>query len=157
MSSVGRRALRLRLVVPELRAGSLTPGSLVGVDLAGVLQAAGVLESLPTSRGREMVYPLAIPDGVEVAIPVSSGQGGGFAALLGRLEVVLGNDGGRLRLLVPNAPMVVPMVQSALGGWLIAGPNYTNAGVAFWLRLRAGTSAGIPLGPVGRLGVEVPG
>jgi len=32
------------------------------------------------------------------------------------MEVVLGNDGGRLRLLVPNAPLVVPMVQQALGG-----------------------------------------
>lgn len=157
MSGPSRGTLRLRLVVPELRAGSLTPGSLVGVDLAGVLQAAGVLESPPTLRGREMVYPLAIPDGVEVAIPVSSGQGGGFAALLGRMEVVLGNDGGRLRLLVPNVPMVVPMVQSALGGWIIAGPSYSNAGVAFWLKLRPGATVGIPLGPVGRLGVEVPG
>jgi hypothetical protein len=156
VSGVRRGVLRLRMVVPELRAGSLTPGSLVGVDLAGVLQAAGVLESPPILRGREVVYPLAIPDGVEVAIPVSSGQGGGLSALLGRMEVVLGNDGGRLRLLVPNAPFIVPMVQTALKGWITAGPSYTSAGVVFWLRLRPGATAGIPLGPVGRWGVEVP-
>ena len=144
------------MVVPDLRAGSLTPGSLVGVDLAGVLQAAGVLESPPILRGREVVYPLAIPDGVEIAIPVSSGQGGGFAALLGRMEVVLGNDGGRLRLLVPNAPFIVPMVQTALEGWITAGPSYTSAGVIFWLRLRPEATTGIPLGPVGKVGIEVP-
>jgi hypothetical protein len=149
--------LRLCLLVPSVQIGGMTPGMLAGVDLAGVLGEAGVLAGEPQRRGSELVYPLALPDGVEVAIPVTSGQGGGFAAMLGRLEIVLGNDGGRLRLLVPNLPMVAGMVQAALAGWITDGPTVAPTGVAFWLRLTPGGTATLPLGMVGRIGVEVPG
>ncbi len=158
MSGVVRRGgvLRLNLVVPSVNVGGMTPGMLAGVDLAGVLTEAGVLRGVPIPRGSEVVYALALPDGVEVAIPVSSGQGGGLLAMLGKLEVVLGNDRGRLRLLVPQVPFVPGMVQSALGDWLTDGPVYSPAGVAFWLRLAPGADLSLALGPVGRLGLEVP-
>ncbi len=148
--------LRLCLLVPSVQIGGMTPGMLAGVDLAGVLGEAGGLAGEPQRRGSEVVYPLALPDGVEVAIPVSSGQGGGFAAMLGKLEIVLGNDGGRLRLLVPNLPMVAGMVQAVLAGWITDGPVYGPSGVTFWLRLMPGATATLPLGMVGRIGVEVP-
>jgi hypothetical protein len=148
--------LRLHLVVPSVTVGGMTPGMLAGVDLAGVLSEAGVLEGAPRHRGTEMVYALALRDGVEVAIPVSSGQGGGFMAMMGKLEIILGNDQGKLRLLVPNIPFVVPMVTRALASWTATGPTNTMAGVAYWLRLTPGTTLALPLGSVGKLGLEVP-
>ncbi len=158
MSAVMRRGgvLRLDLVVPSVQVGGVTPGALAGVDLAGVLSEAGVLAQSPVKRGTEVVYALALPDGVEVAIPVSSGQGGGLMAMLGKLEVVLGNDQGRLRLLVPGVPLLAGMVQAALGGWISDGPVPRAGGTAFWLRLTPGAALALPLGSVGRLGVEVP-
>ena len=79
-----------------------------------------------------------------------------MARMMGKQEVILGNDRGRLRLLVPNIPFVTPIIQQALASWTTAGPTPTRAGFAFWLRLTPGATASIPLGPVGRLGVEVP-
>ena len=156
MSTVMRGALRLRLVVPEVRLGGATPGALVGVNLGALLLEAGVLEAAPSVRDGAVVYPLALPDGVSVAIPLVTASGGGLAGMLGPLEVALRNDRGRLRLAVPALPFVVPMVQSALARWTVGGPVDDGGQAVFWLRLTTGTEAALSLGVMGRLGIEVP-
>ncbi len=141
--------LRLDLVVPEVRAGGLTPGDFLGVHLSDVLLASGVLAGLPQPGAGGVVYPLSIPDGGEVAIPVP-------LPLLGRVELVIGNDGGRLRVVVPSVPLLLGSIQQSLRPWTIGGPSQVVGGTAFWLRLEPGSRASWSLGMLGELAVAVP-
>ena len=142
--------LRLNLVVPEVRAGGLTPGDFLGVHLSDVLLASGVLAGLPQPGPGGLTYPLAIPDGGEVAIPAP-------LPFLGKVELVIGNDGGRLRVVVPSMPLLLNPIQKSLQPWTVGGPTLVAGGTAMWLKLEAGSRASWNLGMLGELAVEVPG
>ena len=141
--------LRLNLVVPEVRAGGLTPGDFLGVHLSDVLLASGVLAGVPQSDPGGLLYPLAIPDGGEVAIPAP-------IPFLGRVELVIGNDGGRLRVVVPSVPLLLNPIQKSLQPWTVGGPSQVVGGTAFWLHLEPGSRASWNLGMLGELAVVVP-
>jgi len=141
--------LRLNLIVPDVRAGSLTPGDFLGIHLSDVLLVSGVLAGTPHPGPVGMVYPLSIPDGGEVAIPAP-------LPFLGQVELIIGNDGGRLRVVVPSVPMILTPIQKSLQQWTIAGPTPVVGGTALWLKLEPGNRASWDLGMLGELAVEVP-
>lgn len=141
--------LRLDLIVPDVRAGSLTPGDLLGLHLSDVLLASGVLAAHPRPDPGGMRYPLLIPDGGEVAIPAP-------LPIFGRVELVIGNDGGRLRVVVPSVPMILTPIQKSLQPWTVAGPTPAVGGTALWLKLEPGSRTSWNLGMLGELAVAVP-
>ncbi|MCK6527718.1 hypothetical protein L6R50_09190 [Myxococcota bacterium] len=149
------RSVRVDLTLPITRMGigafSFDPvRALVGAPVADLL--APLLRApvgrRPSASGVAVeVYPLALPEGEGMSIP------------LGHLgEVAFRNDAGTLVLSVP-----VPMAGWAarqLGDAVTAGPVRRealsgSAAVAdFWVRLRPGSRKSLPLGTLGELGVE---
>lgn len=143
-------SLRLNLVVPEVRAGGLTPGDFLGIHLSDVFLASGVLAAEPRSDVGGVVYPLAIPDGGEVAIPAP-------LPFLGQVEILIGNDRGRLRVVVPSVPLLLNPIQKSLQPWTVGGPTRIVGGTALWLKLEPGSRASWNLGMLGEVAVEIPG
>ena len=96
------------------------------------------------------VYPLAIPDGEGLTLPLGRWGEMGFF-----------NRGGLLVLTVPLP--AAPWVQRRLAGAIVRGPDHLlsqdgTARVArFWLRLQPGMSAAFPLGVLGEIGLEAVG
>ncbi len=148
-------ALRVRLTVPVTEVGfgpfRFDPlAQLVGAALADLL--APLLDGAPARRPSAAgpavdVFPLAVPAGEGVSIPLS-----GFG------EIGVANDHGLLLLTVP-APMA-RWAQERIGGALVRGPEAAlsvdgTARVAkLWVHLRPGARASLPLGSFGEAGVE---
>lgn len=151
------RALRVNLTVPTtaVRIGPFTFDglkALLGVDLADVLGSMMIGPKLQRAvvGGVIDVYPLAIPPGEGLSIPVK---------LLG--EVGFYNYRGALMLVVPPALADVVKAQfaSELAAGTAMGPGFraglTGATVAeFAVALRPGMRKAVPLGAMGELGVE---
>ena len=154
-TSVPDRSVRVDLTLPVTRlafgAFTLDPvQSLLGAPLADVLSPLlrGPVGRRASPSGVAVdVYPLALPDGEGMSLP------------LGHLgEVGFRNDRGTLVLSVP-----LPMAGWAarqLGDAVVGGPvrrEAASGGAAaadFWLRLRPGARKSLPLGTLGELGVE---
>ena len=151
-------ALRVNLTVPttSVRLGPFQFDglqALVGVPLAELLSPLlrdRVFQRTAETGGVLDVYPLAIPDGEGLSIPVK---------LLG--EVGFRNLKGLLVLVVPAA--VAELVRERLGAELAtkhaAGPGFvTGAGgglvAEFAVRLRPGMRKAVPVGTLGEFGVE---
>ena len=148
-------ALRVRLTVPVTEVG-FGPfrfdalAQLVGAPLADLVAPLldGVPSRRPSAAGPAVdVFPLAVPPGEGVSIPLGS-----FG------EVGVANDGGLLLLTVP-APMA-KWAQERIGAALVRGPEAAlsvdgSARVArMWVHLRRGARASLPLGSFGEAGVE---
>lgn len=150
-------ALRLNLSAPTT-AVRLGPFSfdglkvLLGVDLAEVLSPLMIAPKFqrPVLGGVVDVYPLAIPDGEGLTIPVKLVGGVGFRNLCGVLI-----------LQVP--PAAVDLVRQQLAAELAAGealgPRHADNGAGgtvteFAIRLRPGMRKAIPMGSFGEIGVE---
>ena len=152
-----RTALRVNLTVPTtaVRLGPFAFDglkALIGMDLADVLASLmiGPRTQRPVLGGVVDVYPLAIPDGEGLSIPVK---------LLG--EVGFRNLKGLLVLVVPAA--AAELVRERLGEELTTkhavGPRFvTGAGgglvAEFAVRLRPGMRKAVPVGTLGEFGVE---
>jgi hypothetical protein len=151
-------ALRVNLTVPttSVRLGPFQFDglqALVGVPLADLLSPLlrdRVFQRTAETGGVLDVYPLAIPDGEGLSIPVK---------LLG--EVGFRNLKGLLVLVVPAA--AAELVRERLGEELAtkhaAGPRFvTGAGgglvAEFAVRLRPGMRKAVPVGTLGEFGVE---
>lgn len=150
-------ALRVNLTAPStsvrLGAFSFDPlKALLGVDLAEILSPMMVApkSQRPILGGVIDVFPLAIPDGEGLSIPVKFVGGFGFYNLRGVLV-----------LQVP--PAAVDLVRAELATEIAkgeaAGPRANDNGVGgtvteFAVRLRPGMRKAIPLGKFGELGLE---
>jgi hypothetical protein len=150
--------LRLTLVLPVTRIGfgafSVDPlARLIGAPVADILEPLIVGEvRREVGRNGNLVerFPLAIPDGEGLAVPL--GSFGSFGAR---------NDHGTLVLTVPSP--LVPWLSPRLGADLVDGPRHrpSDGGgmpvADLWVRLRAGVRFTMPLGALGELGVEAGG
>ena len=150
-------ALRVNLTVPTtaVRLGPFAFDglkALLGVDLADVLapMMIGAKTQRPVLGGVVDVYPIAIPDGEGITVPVKLLGGFGFYNLRGLLVLV-----------VP--PAAVDLVRQQLLVELAtgeaAGPRTNDNGqggtvTEFALRPRPGMRKAIPLGTWGEIGVE---
>ena len=120
---------------------------------------ADILESLmtgpvtqrPSQAGPAVdIYPLALPDGEGLTLPL--GRWG---------ELGFRNERSMLVLTVPLP--AASWVQRRLGQAIIRGPDHLlsqdgTARVArFWLRLQPGMNAAFPLGVLGEIGLEALG
>lgn len=155
MSVVRSGDLCLVLVLPVTRIGfgglSIDPlAKLIGAPVSEILEPLVVGEvrrEVGRNGGLVERYPLAIPDGEGLAVPLGS-----FGAFGAR------NDGGTLVLTVPSP--LVPWLGPRLGADLVGGPEHRMAeggGVTvadLWVRLRAGVWFALPLGVIGEMGVE---
>lgn len=156
--SVADGALRVRLTVPVTEVGfgpfRFDPlAQLVGAPLADLL--APLLDGAPSRRPSAAgpavdVFPLAVPPGEGVSIPL-----GGFG------EVGVANTGGLLDLTVPWS--MSNWVTRKAGNAVVRGPEAAlsvdgAARVArIWVRLGSGMRASLPLGSLGEIGVEAIG
>ena len=152
-----RDALRVNLTTPTttVRLGPFQFDglkALIGMDFADALAPLmiGPRFQRESGGGRVDVYPLAIPDGEGLSIPIR---------LLG--EIGFYNDRSILILRVPPAAVDVVAAQLvhelALGE--AKGPRLreTGSGVRvaeFAVRLRPGMRKAVPLGSFGEIGVE---
>ena len=153
-------AMRINLTVPTttVRLGPIAFDglkALLGVDLADVLSSLmiGPKYQRPGGSGVVDVYPLAIPDGEGMTIPIKMLGEFGFYNLRSLLVLV-----------VPVAAMDVVAAQLAeeIAAGEAAGPRL-RAGSAggtvaeFAVRLKAGMRKAVPLGTWGEIGVEAGG
>ena len=150
-------ALRVNLTVPTttVRLGPLAFDglkALLGVDLADVLSSLMIelKYQRPIPGGFVDVYPLAIPDGEGLTIPIK---------LLG--EIGCYNLKSLLVLVVPIAAMDVVSAQlvAEIASGEAAGPRVrvgTSGGhvAEYAVRLKPGMRKAVPLGSWGELGVE---
>lgn len=150
-------ALRVNLTVPTtaVRLGPFAFDglkALLGVDLAELLSPLMVAPKVqrPVPGGVVDVFPLAIPEGEGLTIPVKLLGGFGFYNLRGFLVLV-----------VP--PAAVDLVRQQLAAEIAkgeaAGPRLNSIGggtsvTEFAVRLRPGMRKAIPLGTWGEIGVE---
>ena len=150
-------ALRLNLTVPTtaVRVGPFAFDglkALLGVDLADLLSSLmiGPKVQRPVLGGVVDVYPLAIPDGEGLTIPIK---------LFG--EIGFYNLRSLLVLVVPVAAMDVVSAQLAaeIAAGDAAGPRVrvgSSGGTVaeFAVRLKPGMRKAVPLGGLGEMGVE---
>ena len=148
-------AIHLRLVLPAARLGfgvfSIDPlAEVIGAPVADILESlmTGPVAQRPSHAGPAVdVYPLAIPDGEGLTLPL--GRWG---------ELGFFNERSVLVLTVPLP--AANWVQRRLTRAIIGGPEQLlsqdgTARVArFWLQLQAGMSAAFPLGMLGEVGLE---
>lgn len=148
-------ALRFNVTLPVTRLG-LGPFSfdpveqMIGVSLKDILEPlqVGQVQRRPSASGPAVeLFPLALPDGEGISIPLAQ-----FG------ELGLRADGGLLVLIVP-LPMAAWVRQRV--GHAIKHESKDGldakcmARVAeFWLKLTPGTRARIPLGMFGEIGIE---
>jgi len=151
----GDRSIRFRLVLPVTRLGVGVFSfdaleQLVGAPIAELLEPlmTGPVERRPSAAGPAVdVYPLALPEGEGMAIPL--GQFG---------ELGFANRGGLLELTVPLRAEA--WLTAKLGAALVRGPEqgFSLDGAArvsrVWMRVAPGLRASVPLGTFGEAGVE---
>lgn len=149
------RAIRFRLVLPVTRLGigvfSFDPiEQLVGAPVAELLESLmiGPVERRPSAAGPAVdVYPLALPEGEGMTIPLGSLGELGFA-----------NRDGLLELTVPLRAEA--WLTGKLGAALVRGPEQRLSldGAArvsrVWIRVAPEVRASVPLGTLGEAGVE---
>ena len=149
------RAIRFCLVLPVTRLGVGVFSfdaieQLVGAPAADLLEPlmTGPVERRPSAAGPAVdIYPLALPEGEGLAIPL--GQFG---------ELAFANRDGLLELTVPLR--AEPWVTAKLGRALVRGPErgLSLDGAArvsrVWIRVAPGVRASVPLGTLGEAGVE---
>jgi len=148
-------AIRFNLVLPAAKMG-FGPFRFDPIEQAIGAPVTDILESLmtgpvtqrPSAAGPAVdVYPLALPDGEGLTIPL--GRWG---------ELGFRNESGLLILTVPLP--AATWVQRKLVNSIERGPEHLlsqdrTARVArFWLRLHSGMSAAFPLGVLGEVGLE---
>lgn len=148
-------AIRVNLTLPVTRLGfgifSFDPiEQMIGMPLTELLESlmTGPTFKRPSQAGPAVeVYPLALPRGEGVTIPL--GQWG---------EVGVANAQGLLALTVPWG--MAGWMQQKLGGAIVRGPE---AGISLdgtarvanvWVRLQPGMAASFPLGALGEVGIE---
>lgn len=149
------RAIRFNLILPAARLGfgpfSVDPfAEVIGAPVADILESlmTGPITKRPSEAGPAVdVYPLMLPDGEGITLPL-----GGWG------ELGFFNREGLLVLTVPLP--AVTWVHSKLAGAVVRGPEHllsqdgTARVVRFWLRLHPGMSAAFPLGVLGEIGLE---
>ena len=152
------KAIHLRLVLPAARLGfgvfSIDPlAEVIGAPVADILESlmTGPVTQRPSQAGPAVdVYPLALPDGEGLTIPL--GRWG---------ELGFRNESGLLVLTVPLP--AAQWVQRKLTSSIVRGPDHllsadrTSRVARFWLRLQPGMSAAFPLGMLGEIGLEAVG
>lgn len=147
--------LRIVLTLPVTRIGfgglSIDPvAKLIGAPVREILEPlidGEVRREVGRNGNLVERFPLAIPDGEGLAVPL--GSFGSFGAR---------NDRGTLVLTVPS-PLAL-MIAPRLGADLVDGPVHRpseGGGVPvadLWVRVRAGVGFCVPLGALGEMGVE---
>lgn len=148
-------AIRINLTLPILRFG-LGPFQVdpveqfVGAKISDILEPLmiGPVFRRPSASGPAVeVYPLALPEGEGVAVPLGQWGDLGFK-----------NERGLLILTVPLG--FSGWVRQRFGDAILRGPveglslDGTARVAHFAIRVRAGMKAAIPLGALGEVGVE---
>ena len=139
--------LRLDLVVPVLRLGAFDPvehflGARIA-DLVEPLLAGPIAARRLRSGALVEVYPLRLPDGEGLGLPLGAWGEAGLA-----------NVDGRLVLTVPRA--AARLVATALGR-AVLGSTPCAGGFELVVELRPGLRAAWPLGSLGEIAFETPG
>ena len=140
--------LRFDLTVPTAPFGLFDPyRALLGRSLEDILAPLRAAPAYVQRRasGTVQVFPLAIPDGHSLALPLGP---------LG--EVALGNEAGHLAVSVPAH--LRSAVEPHLRDVMVRGPEVRSAGQAwvatFTVRVIPGTRRVLPLGALGEVGFE---
>jgi hypothetical protein len=149
------RSIHFGLTLPVTRFGvgpfSFDPvEQAIGAPVAELLDSmmTGPVRRRPSAAGPAIdVYPLALPEGEGVSVPL-----GPFG------ELGFKNDGGLLELTVPRRAeaWILGRVPSAIA----RGPEHGQSldGTArisrFWLQLTPGMRAAMPLASFGEIGIE---
>ena len=150
------REIRFNLVLPSAKLGfgpiRFDPlAEVIGAPVADILESlmTGPVTQRPSQAGPAVdVYPLAIPDGEGLTMPL--GRWG---------ELGFFNREGLLVLTVPLP--AASWIQRKLGHAIVRGPDHllSQDGTArvsrFWLRLRPRMIAVFPLGVLGEVGMEI--
>jgi hypothetical protein len=148
-------AIRFNLVLPTARLGfgplSFNPlEQAIGAPVADILESlmTGPVTQRPSQAGPAVdVYPLELPDGEGLTVPL--GRWG---------ELGFRNEAGLLVLTVPLPAK--DWIQQRLSGSLVRGPDHLlsqdgASGVArFWVEIGSGLNVGFPLGVLGEIAVE---
>ena len=149
------REIRFNLVLPSAKLGfgpiRFDPlAEVIGAPVADILESlmTGPVTQRPSQAGPAVdIYPLALPDGEGLTLPL--GRWG---------ELGFRNERSMLVLTVPLP--ATPWVQRKLASAIVRGPDHLlsqdrTASVArFWLRLQPGMSASFPLGVLGEVGLD---
>ncbi len=155
VAGAAANAIRFNLVLPASRLGfgpiALDPiEQIIGAPVADILESlmTGPVTQRPSQTGPALdVYPIALPDGEGLTLPL--GRWGELGFL---------NERSTLVLTVPLP--AAAWIQNKLSSTIVRGPDRLlsqdrTARVArFWLRLRPGMSAAFPLGMLGEIGLE---
>ena len=149
------RGIRFRLTLPVTRIGagvfSFDPvAHAIGAPVAELLAPlmVGPVERRPSAAGPAVeVFPLALPEGEGLAVPLGPWGEIGFANRDGLLELTVPMRAeawilGRVPYAIERGP--------ERGLSLDGGARVSR----FWLRLRPGMRAGVPLGGLGEIGIE---
>ncbi len=151
-----RRAIRFNLVLPAAKLGfgpfRFDPiEQMIGAPVADILESlmTGPITQRPSQAGPAVdVFPLALPDGEGLTIPL--GRWG---------ELGFRNEHQLLVLTVPLP--AASWIQTRLASAIVRGPDHLlsqdrTARVArFWLCLQPGMCASFPLGVLGEIGFEM--
>ena len=152
------REIRFNLVLPSAKLGfgpiRFDPlAEVIGAPVADILESlmTGPVTQRPSQAGPAVdIYPLALPDGEGLTLPL--GRWG---------ELGFRNERSMLVLTVPLP--AASWVQRRLATSIVRGPDHLlsqdgTARVArFWLRLQPGMNAAFPLGVLGEIGLEALG
>jgi len=152
------RAIRFNLVLPAAKLGfgpiRFDPiEQMIGAPVADILESlmTGPITQRPSQAGPAVdVYPLALPDGEGLTLPL--GRWG---------ELGFRNERQLLILTVPLP--AATWIQTKLASAVVRGPDHllsqdrTSRVARFWLRLQPGMSAAFPLGVLGEIGLEAAG
>ena len=148
--------IRFDLVLPSTKLG-FGPfavdalAHVIGAPVADLLAPlmTGPVTRRPSQAGPAVdVYPLQLPDGEGLTLPLGRWGELGFFA-----------DRGDLRLTVPLP--AAAWLQRHLAHAIVRGPEHrpsvdgSSRVALFWLRLQPGMRAAFPLGVLGEVGIEV--
>ena len=149
------RAIRFSLTLPVTRLG-VGPFSVdlveraIGAPVAELLSSmmTGPVQRRPSATGPAIdVYPLALPEGEGLSVPLGP---------LG--ELGFKNDSGLLELTVPlrTEAWILGRVPSAVARGPERGLSLDGTAriSRLWLQLDAGMRAAVPLGTLGAIGIE---
>lgn len=136
-------ALRLNLLVPELRAGLIS----FRLPLEEIFRSAGVLADEPSPVDGGQSYPLAVEDWKTLIFPLPFSR---------TIEVELLHNEGMLEVMMPGIPGLIKVLLPAIRPWLVGEPRTVPNGIVLLLRPQQGNKLSLSLGSMGEVALEVP-
>lgn len=143
----GRRAateIRLLLSIPRVQFGFFNLGSVSGLDAA--LKPFQHAEKRSTDTSSQ--YPLTLPDGTNVMVPME-------LPLIGAVTLGLGFAKGVLWVGVPNVPLLLKHVESALHLAEGVTPRLHDGSIFYPVSAHPGDRVALPIPSFGEISAEI--